>query len=58
MATLEVARSRFGKSRVLAIVNPDNAASIRLLEGVGFVADGTAEPPGEGRTIARYAWIA
>ena len=57
-ATLALARSRFGATRVLAIVNPDNAASIRLLEGVGFVADGTAEPPGEGRTIARYAWTA
>jgi ribosomal-protein-alanine N-acetyltransferase len=56
-ATLAVARSRFAARKVLAIVNPDNVASIRLLEGVGFVADGTAEPPGEGRTIARYAWM-
>jgi RimJ/RimL family protein N-acetyltransferase len=57
-ATLDLARSRFGASRVLAIVNPDNAASIRLLEQVGFVADGTVEPPGENRSIARYAWSA
>jgi RimJ/RimL family protein N-acetyltransferase len=57
-ATLDVARSRFDARKVLAIVNPDNAASIRLLESVGFVADGTAEPPGEGRSISRYAWTA
>jgi RimJ/RimL family protein N-acetyltransferase len=57
-ATLQVARSRFGATRVLAIVDPNNAASIRLLEAVGFVADGTAQPPGEGRSIARYAWTA
>jgi ribosomal-protein-alanine N-acetyltransferase len=57
-ATLDVARSRFGARRVLAIVNPGNAASIRLLESVGFVADGMAEPPGESRSIARYSWTA
>jgi len=55
-ATLGLARPRFGASRVLAIVNPENVASIRLLESVGFVADGTVVPPGESRTIARYAW--
>ncbi len=58
MATLDLARSRFGASRVLAIVNPDNAASIRLLERVGFVVAGTVQPPGENRTIARYLWTA
>ena len=57
-ASLALARPRFGASRVLAIVNPDNAASIRLLEGVGFVADGRVTPPGEAREIARYAWTA
>ena len=57
-ATLALARTRLGATRVLAIVNPDNAASIRLLEQVGFVADGTVEPPGENRSIARYAWRA
>jgi ribosomal-protein-alanine N-acetyltransferase len=56
VATLALARERFGATRVLAIVNPDNAASIRLLQQVGFVADGTVEPPGENRSIARYAW--
>lgn len=57
-ATLALARSNFGAARVLAIVNPDNAASIRLLEGIGFVADGRVTPPGEARDIARYAWTA
>jgi RimJ/RimL family protein N-acetyltransferase len=55
-ATLALARSRFAAAKVLAIVNPDNVASIRLLESVGFVADGMVEPPGETRSIARYAW--
>lgn len=57
-ATLALARSGLGAAKVLAIVNPDNAASIRLLESVGFVADGTVEPPGENRSIVRYAWTA
>jgi RimJ/RimL family protein N-acetyltransferase len=57
-AVLGVARSRFAMPRVVAIVSPENAASIRLLEGVGFVADGTVVPPGEAAPIAHYAWSA
>lgn len=57
-AVLGLARPRFAATRVLAIVNPENVASIRLLEQVGFVGDGTVTPPGEMREIARYAWIA
>jgi RimJ/RimL family protein N-acetyltransferase len=57
-AVLDVARQRFAYTRVVAIVSPENVASIRLLEGVGFVADGTVTPPGEGRAIAHYAWAA
>jgi RimJ/RimL family protein N-acetyltransferase len=56
-AVLEWARVR-PLPRVLAIVSPDNAASIRLLEAVGFVADGSVQPPGEAAAIARYAWHA
>jgi RimJ/RimL family protein N-acetyltransferase len=57
-AVLALARSRFAMARVVAIVNPVNAASIRLLEGVGFVADGSVVPPGEATPIAHYAWTA
>jgi ribosomal-protein-alanine N-acetyltransferase len=55
-AVLALAGPRFAAATVLAIVNPDNAASIRLLERVGFVAEGEVVPPGESRSIARYAW--
>ena len=57
-AVLAVARSRFAMPRVVAIVSPANVASIRLLENVGFVADGTVVPPGESAAIAHYAWTA
>jgi ribosomal-protein-alanine N-acetyltransferase len=55
-AVLALARPRFGADTVLAIVNPENAPSIRLLERVGFVEEGMVQPPGESRSIARYAW--
>jgi len=57
-AVLDVAKSRFAMPRVVAIVSPANVASIRLLEGVGFVAAGTVVPPGEGAPIAHYACTA
>ncbi len=37
---LDHARDDIGLERVAAIVKPDNAASIRLLERLGFVRDG------------------
>jgi ribosomal-protein-alanine N-acetyltransferase len=55
-AVMRLARERYGLARVLAIVNPENGASIRLLERAGFVADGEVVPPGEAAPIARYAW--
>ncbi len=44
------ARDRLGIGRILAIVSPENAASIRLLEKVGFALEATTalaegEPP-------------
>jgi RimJ/RimL family protein N-acetyltransferase len=57
-AVLDVAKARFALPRVVAIVSPANAASIRLLEGVGFVAAGSVVPPGESAPIAHYAWTA
>ncbi len=35
-AVLAYAREKFGSKRVLAVVNPDNQSSIRLLEKMGF----------------------
>lgn len=44
-AMLEVARSR-GETRLLAIVNPDNAASIRLLQDLRFGFERIVALPG------------
>ena len=40
-ATCALAGSRFGIERLLAIVNPGNASSIRLLQDLGFGDEGT-----------------
>ena len=40
--------------RLLAIVNPENAASIRLLEKLGFEFERTSEP-GDGKVVRVYA---
>ena len=45
-AVMEYARRTLGARRVLAIVNEDNAASMRLLGKLGFHADGTVRAPG------------
>lgn len=51
-ATLRQAFDAFGLPRVAAIVSPDNAASIRLLEKIGFVRDRVlTEPPYDGNTV-------
>lgn len=42
-ATLELGWRELGLERILAIVSPTNAASIRLLESLGFAAAGTAQ---------------
>jgi RimJ/RimL family protein N-acetyltransferase len=43
VALIEEARTRFGVSRFTAVVEAPNAASIRLLERLGFVPDGEEE---------------
>lgn len=52
-AWLDLARTRHRLPRVLAIVNPDNVRSLRLLVGHGFVDDGTHVVPDTGRVIRR-----
>ena len=44
VAFMEEARVRFGVTRFTAVVEAPNAASIRLLERLGFVPDGEREP--------------
>ena len=46
-AVLDHARDVLGLGRVLAITDPENAASIRVLERVGMLREGTVRMPGE-----------
>jgi RimJ/RimL family protein N-acetyltransferase len=55
-ATLDLARTRFGLARVLAIVDPANVASVRLLEKAGFVFERDVTAPGETTQLGLYAW--
>jgi len=47
-----------GLTRLLAIVSPGNAASIRVLQKLGFHAEGALRLPGETEDVACYAWDA
>ncbi len=44
-ATIAYARDELGLDRLAAIVSPENTASIRLLEGLGFRSQGPIEHP-------------
>ena len=54
-AVLQDGETRLGLREVGAIVVPDNAASIGLLEGLGFVFRHPVKPPGEEREISFYS---
>ena len=54
-ATCSLARSRFGIERLLAIVNPGNAASIRLLQDLGFGDEGTVRLQPEASALRLFA---
>lgn len=47
-AVVDYARRRFGIRRLAAIVSPDNAASIRVLERLGFARAGQVQFPDDG----------
>jgi RimJ/RimL family protein N-acetyltransferase len=49
------ARARLGLSTLLAIVNPENSASIRLLEKLGFTREGTVRLAGEAVDLSLFA---
>ena len=53
-AVLANARSALGLPRVLAIVSPDNARSIRLLEKIGLRYQRMITPPGEIEAIRLF----
>ena len=53
-ACVELARARFGLRRLAAITDPQNVASIRVLEKLGFHQDGTVEFPDDGDMCAYF----
>jgi RimJ/RimL family protein N-acetyltransferase len=53
-AVLELGWRELGLARILAIVSPANAASIRLLENLGFTPAGTAQAQPGGADSALY----
>jgi RimJ/RimL family protein N-acetyltransferase len=54
-ASLEYAREVLGKRRILAIVQPENRTSIRVLESVGMVRVGSHRVEGEEHELALFA---
>jgi [ribosomal protein S5]-alanine N-acetyltransferase len=51
-------RTSFGLTRIVAITNPDNVASIRLLEKLGLTFERTIRMPEEDRDLRLYGWAA
>lgn len=51
-ATIRLARERHGRRRLAAIVQPDNAASLRVLQKLGFGSTGRITPPGTTEELA------
>jgi RimJ/RimL family protein N-acetyltransferase len=56
LASLRYGRDVLGKDRILAIVWPENRASIRVLESVGMVAEASRHLNGDPRPTAIFAW--
>jgi [ribosomal protein S5]-alanine N-acetyltransferase len=54
-AVIEYARATLGMTVLSGIVRPDNTASVRLLERLGFTAAGAVRPPGEAQDLSLYA---
>jgi RimJ/RimL family protein N-acetyltransferase len=57
-AVLHFGCHRLKLDRVLGVVIPDNTASIRLLEKLGFRAEGTIADPSDGAELRLYAFHA
>jgi RimJ/RimL family protein N-acetyltransferase len=54
-AVMADARARLGLETLLAIVNPENGASIRLLARLGFSFERTIQMPGETAFVSLFA---
>ena len=55
VAVLDLAGRAFGLTRVVAIANPDNHASLRILENTGFLREGTVRVVADGPELALLA---
>ncbi|MFC4349425.1 GNAT family N-acetyltransferase [Kordiimonas lipolytica] len=53
-AVLKFGRETLGMERILAIVNPENAKSIGLIEKLGLVFDRMIQLPGDEKRINQY----
>ena len=56
LAVLRHASEDLGLTRLLAVTVTDNAASIALLERLGFRYEGEVAMPGDVAPLLRYAW--
>jgi RimJ/RimL family protein N-acetyltransferase len=57
-AVMAHARQRFGLGRVVAITNPDNHGSIRVLEKIGLKFERLIRVSADAEELALYAWNA
>jgi len=57
-AVIEDGRRTLGLRRIVAITNPDNAASIRLLEKLGLTFERMIRMTEEGKELMLYGWVA
>lgn len=57
-AALNQGRETFGLRRIVAVVAPDNARSIRTLEKLGLRSEGVMQWPDDGAELCLYAWSA
>jgi RimJ/RimL family protein N-acetyltransferase len=57
-AVLADGRASFGLRRIVAITDPENVPSIRLLEKLGLVFEGMVTMPGDTKALRLHAWQA
>ncbi len=57
-AVLADGRKSLGLERIVAITDPENAASIRLLEKLGLPFERLIQMPGEDKMLRLHAWTA
>jgi RimJ/RimL family protein N-acetyltransferase len=57
-AVLADGRHSLGLRRIVAITDPGNVASIRLLEKLGLAFERLVRMPGEDKTLRLHAWTA